>query len=394
MTITRAIIWSALFLTTGWRAPAYCQSVPIPDGPPVFEMQVHQAPVLFTYPYGTEGRWATEWNPPSPMTPELVAQIVVSYPRQRPLYRYQSPSSPPPEGTEFSGRIWQFGRSGRFTNTPSHRGYHVSGYRMDCFKKFPEPFGNNNPAMVLEGHNGEAPTPIDKLAYPVAHSVFVRFSGAQAVAVRHDVDYGTTCMMGATGMMCMNTACARYALCETPWVYPNVPCTSCGVPGYDSTAVDFGLYQYTSFNTWLDYDAWQRPTVENLGMVENPGTPAQAITNAGTPFMACGLVQRVSLSEAPYNVPGQTVAQYEDGLYAEVIDQLKLYKGTNYPDGSRKYLGTFRIRRWLLWENSPAGLFDFLGDWFAGDAHAGRLDGVECCEATDIFAFLTEWLDQ
>lgn len=29
MNLSRALIWSALFLTTGWRAPAYCQSGPI-----------------------------------------------------------------------------------------------------------------------------------------------------------------------------------------------------------------------------------------------------------------------------------------------------------------------------------------------------------------------------
>lgn len=37
MNLSRALIWSALFLTTGWRAPAYCQHDPITAAPNVGE---------------------------------------------------------------------------------------------------------------------------------------------------------------------------------------------------------------------------------------------------------------------------------------------------------------------------------------------------------------------
>lgn len=358
-----------------------------PPGDPVYECNVTHAAVQFLVPYTSQhaSGWAPSWVASN--NPETCVQIIVAHPRQRATSR--SYSANPPEGTEFSGRIWAFGRSGRFTNEPATRGWHISGYRMDCLKAVPE---RGDRMSLLERYAGEEWQQNAAAPY-TAQSVFIRFSDGIAKAIRRDVDYGTPCMMGSTGLTCHNPDCPRYQLCELPWVFPNMPCGTCGVPGYDSTAREFGLYQYGTNNLFIG--PIDGPTFPGPSAITNAATIESVNTTAGTPVMSAGLFNYYARSDSPYTAPdGQggyrTYPSYDGGLYFEMIDQLTLRKIR--VDGNDRIIANFRVRKWLMWGEGVTGLFHFLGDWFAGVEAAGMVDGCNGCAASDVFAFLSHWM--
>lgn len=345
----------------------------------VYRMQCENVPVVsywqFPDPYDGHTIWAAQRG--TTASNEQVVRALLTYPRQTtPVMPYVRN---PPEYTEFSGRSPAFGRSARHNLQPSERGWFYSGYRMDCLKRWGTLAGEA-PPVFWEQYPGE---PMQLVTQPgVAHSILVRFSSGIAVAIRHDADSGTPCAAGLDGLTCDNPDCPRFALCEAPWVYPNMPCVACGRPGWDSTVYDFGLYQYTTLNGWFNYEIWNQTTpVESTFEIINAPTVAQLVSANGTPPMEANLAQRVAVSDLTYTAFGRTYPRYTAGLYSERIFDFRI----------RQNRASFKIEKTLMWSFDTAGLFAFLTAWFDCDPSASIPDGCPGVDTGDIFAFLREW---
>jgi len=267
--------------------------------------------------------------------------------RQRPRWRtihHWDFYVPPLPGTEFGGRIYAHGQ----------------GDRRDCLKYLGDREASAPHQTMRDRWEGEID--YSTITFPcVAYSLFLRMSGGVVVGARGDYDYGHGCP--------------------------------------PDTSENFGLYRYSTPNM-IPSGRWEATSVSATpNIINNAGTLSQMRTVTGTAPMWFWLFQTQARSDTPYTAPARngngyglaaTYPQYNGGLYFELVSDLVINR--------RSYAGvphdraTFRVRKWG-WEYTPSGLFSFLGDWFAGNAHAGLCDGAGGCEATDVFAFLSLWYE-
>lgn len=407
----RPLIWGALMLLAGPFAPtAYCQPADppgLPSDPPVYVCEAMYVPIMvhgrtahpsFAGWIGTDRARQTTLQAASHIDiNESVLTLTLAKPRHRPTIppNYAQPQDPK---RELAGTMWRLGQSRSSTNPPiageGPTGYFWDVDRVDCLKTFAVSSSHPWQPLVRDRYEGEADMrtlgtgPGQQWPY-AAMAVRLKVQGGVVIGAALDTDYGIRCVPAyAGGHACRNPACARYQVCASPWVYPNVPCATCGQIGHDPTREDIFVSRHATWNMLADAqgDKWSRTTP--IAPIPGGGTIAQMHTAAGTPPMAFQLGQEFaySTSPGPYNAPGRDVPKWNDGIYFVYIDGLRIRNG----GGTLGIYADFRIRMWRMWGFDTAGLFGYLADWFEA-APRCDLDGSGCVDASDLFAFLSEW---
>ena len=410
------LIWAALSLVTGIAPAAYCQYPADPPGlpsePPVYECEAMYVPImvharstnpnLFGWSSRDCARESTLQYASSIDLSNSVLALTLFKPMFRPMLPPLSVLNPPPMNDpkrRFGLTAWRLGESRGRINPPIYglpeidTGWFDDVDRVTCVKVF-APGTDDWPPFIRDRYEGEQNMttlgfgPGEQNPY-AAMQVLLKVQNGTVVGAGLEVDYGTDCTPAYSGAhACTNPACARFGVCETPWVYPNVACGTCGQPGVDVTREDVFVSRHASPNMLPDAqgDKWERPTLP--WTIPGGGTITQMHTTAGTPYMAFSLIQEIAYSTdpGPYNVPGRVVPKWDDGLYFIYLDHLRIRKGSSavgiYAD--------LRIRMWRLYEFSASGAFAYLTDWFA-DRATCDLDGDQCVAVGDLFAFLERW---
>jgi hypothetical protein len=364
-----AVLWFCIYMSGQAKAQD------LPPQPPVLDVVVEGVTVwAYEPPTPPIVPWNYQ-NYPFANEPRQVIDLVITRNRQQPVNRTHLNSaeltSPPPAETDpdTGGRVMDFGRS------PDLDCWNENSNRQDCLKAR----GAAN-TVIREKWSGEDEYTL--VTFPcTARKLRLYVEDGRVSLARLDEDNGTDCVYINPWTLCYNPECPHYMTCDFPFCAPNVPCEVCGVPGYDSSATDFGLYQSIS--------------ADNAFAALPPITPQQMLTSAGTPPASVWLMQVQQVSDDTYSPPWrgspnslgphETYPTYTDGLYFVLVSDLRIRAGQFGTQAS------FRIRKWQMWDFSTAGMFAFLGDWCAGSAHAGMVDGAGGVEATDIFAFLAGW---
>lgn len=399
----RPNLWKSLLLICApmlvFADVALCQLPPDPPGlpsePPVREVEAFWVPIQWIYPSPqATGGWAASGVDqvlPNPLPANGVARLLIARPRHRPI----SSTNLPPERSEFGGRVWKNGHSRMRINPAPYRGWFLNYDRVDCAKGWASSASDFIPPTVRVRYEGEehftmvGPGSGGEHVY-IAEYLDLAFRGGAFIGARWEVDYGTGCVPAYGGAhACTNPACARFGVCAEPWVYPNDPCTTCGVPGRDATALDFFRATYSTWNMLpgAGPNPWEQTTPRPSAM-NATATVAQANSTGGTPYLSAQLIQLEAVStDGPYQTPTRLVQAYDDGVYFVFVDRVKLRRSSMFDNGVRAEL---RMRMWRLWTFDSAGVFSFLGDWFSTRAECD-LDGDQCVAAGDIFTFLTAW---
>jgi len=404
-------LWLVLTVLGGMPCTAICQFPADPPGlpsePPVYECEAMYVPIMVyaRTPNPALAGWVTADRARHSSLAisgadlnESVLTLTLTKFRHRPLL--------PPNGAqpndpkrEFGGRAWRLGESRGRNNEPIYglpeidTGWFDDVDRVDCLKTWAVP-SSAMPPIVRDRYEGEPSMrtlgtgPGEQWPY-AAMCVRLKVQGGHVIGAALDTDYGIDCVPAYSGAhACTNPACARFGICAVPWVYPNVPCGTCGAIGRDATREDLFVARHASWNMLPDAqgDRWQRITP--LPAINTGATIAQMHTTAGTPYMAFSLIQEraYSTSPHPYSPPDRAVPEWNDGVYFVYLDRVKIRKGSSA-------LGVYadlRIRMWRLYDFSTAGAFAYIADWF--DARSTcDLDGDQCVAVPDLFAFLTAW---